>query len=79
MDEVAKATSKKPDGRTCQNNNYQRIYNPSQKNFFKDESEMITPPLRENFYCSAKGYNVDRIRIGCRVIGNYQPDNFEAF
>lgn len=35
--------------------------------------------MRENFYCSANGLNVDRIRIACRVIGNYQPDNFEAF
>lgn len=40
---------------------------------------MITPPLRENFYCNNKGLNVDRIRLSCRVIGNYEPDNFEAF
>lgn len=40
---------------------------------------MITPPLRENFYCQAKGQSIDRIRIGCRTLGNYSPDNFEAF
>lgn len=40
---------------------------------------MITPPLRENFYCNANGMNVDRIRLVCRVIGNYEPDNFEGF
>lgn len=40
---------------------------------------MVTPPLRENYYCQNKGYNVDRIRLGCRILGNYQPDNLEAF
>lgn len=78
MDEVNRA-QKKSVGRKCANDHYQRLYDVNSKNFFKDETELITPPLRENFYCSANGLSVDRIRIACRVIGNFQPDNFEAF
>lgn len=48
-------------------------------NFFRDETELVTAPLRENFYCEAKGPAIHRIRLGCRILGNYQPDNFEAF
>lgn len=49
------------------------------KNFFRDETELVSGALRENFYCDAKRTAVHRVRIGCRVIGNYQPDNLEAF
>lgn len=70
LDEVNRA-QKKSVGKQCSNDHYERLYDLKAKNFFKDESELITPPLRENFYCSAGGLNVDRIRIACRVIGNY--------
>lgn len=78
QDEIYKA-QKSSKGRQCTNDNYERVYDVKTKNFFKDETELITPPLRENFYCSANQIPIHRIRIGCRVIGNYQPDNFEAF
>lgn len=78
QDELAKAQGKQY-GRQCSNKQYERIYDPKQDNFFRDETEIITPPLRENFYCAKKGLNVDRIRLGCRLLGSYQPDNLEAF
>lgn len=78
QDELAKA-QKSSYGRKCANTNYQRLFTQTQLNFFRDETEIVTAPLRENFYCNKKGLNVDRIRIGCRTLGNYQPDNFEAF
>ena len=70
---------KKGDGRTCSNDHYTRVYDANLRNFFRDETSIITPPLRENFYCSAKGNAIDRIRIGCRTLGTYAPDNLEAF
>lgn len=78
MDEIAKA-NKKTKGRVCENDSYQRMYDSTKNTFFRDETELITAPLRENFYCDAKGLSVDRIRLGCRILGNYQPDNLEAF
>ena len=63
----------------CSNEHYKRVYDPVQQNFFRDETSLITPPLRENFYCAAKGNSIDRIRIGCRTLGNFAPDNLEAF
>ena len=66
-------------GRNCSNDHYERLYDTTLNNFFRDETEMVTAPLRENFYCDVKGMAIHRIRIGCRILGNYQPDNFEAF
>ena len=65
--------------RQCRNSNYERVYSRQLRNFFRDETNVVTPPLRENFYCSADGLSVDRIRIGCRVLNALQPDNLEAF
>lgn len=48
--EVANA-SKKTDGRTCSDDHYTRVYDANRRNFFRDETSLITPPLRENFYC----------------------------
>lgn len=76
--EVANA-QKKTDGRTCSDDHYTRVYDANRRNFFRDETSLITPPLRENFYCQAKGMNIDRIRLGCRTLGNFSPDNLEAF
>lgn len=55
------------------------MFNREKGNFFRDETQLTTPPLRENFYCNAKGLTIDRIRIGCRTLGDYQPDELEAF
>ena len=70
MDEIAKANTKSK-GRVCENDHYQRMYDSKKFNFFRDETELVTAPLRENFYCNAKGLSVDRIRIGCRILGAY--------
>lgn len=66
-------------GKKCTNSHYQRLFDKSAGNFFRDETNYVSPPLRENFYCNAKGLTIDRIRIGCRTLGAYAPDNFEAF
>lgn len=55
------------------------MFDKNRGNFFRDETNQITPPLRENFYCNAEGLTIDRIRIGCRTLGSYAPDNLEAF
>ena len=72
--------SNKNDGsKKCSNSHYKRVFDKNRGNFFRDETNQITPPLRENFYCNAKGLTIDRIRIGCRTLGSYAPDNLEAF
>jgi hypothetical protein len=78
LDEIAKA-SKGNDKRQCKNANYKRLFDRDQNNFFRDETFDTTPPLRENFYCNADGLSIDRIRIGCRVLNEFEPDNLEAF
>ena len=65
--------------RQCRNSNYERVFSRQLGNFFRDETNVVTPPLRENFYCNADGLSVDRIRIGCRLLNALQPDNLEAF
>lgn len=78
LDEVARSNASQT-GRKCSNEHYLRHYNPREKNFFRDETEMVTPPLRENYYCSNKTIPIYWIRLGCRRLGNYQPDNLESF
>ena len=56
-----------------------RLFNRDKGNFFRDETNFVSPPLRENFYCNAKGLTIDRIRVACRTLGAWAPDNLEAF
>lgn len=55
------------------------MFDRDENNFFRDETFDVTPPLRENFYCNAGGLSIDRIRIGCRILNEFEPDNLEAF
>ncbi len=66
-------------GKVCNNDHYKRVYNRELLNYFRDESQALTPPIRENFYCNPKGLSISRIRVACRTNGIWRPDNLEAF
>lgn len=66
-------------GKICSNSHYKRVFNRDARNYFRDETNLVSPPLRENFYCNTEGLTIDRIRIGCRTTGNFASDNLEAF
>ena len=65
--------------KVCSNKHYQRVFSKLGKNYFRDETLITSPPLRENFYCNPDGLAVDRIRIGCRKTTRFMFDNLEAF
>jgi len=66
-------------GKVCSNSNYNRVFSRGLGNYFRDETQETSAPLRENFYCQKDGLPVDRIRIGCRLRGQILRDNLEAF
>ena len=67
------------EGRVCSNKNYFRVFNRDLGNYFRDETQAVTAPMRENFYCSKDGLAVDRIRLGCRITGKFLSNNLESF
>lgn len=78
LNQIAKENT--PSNRkVCKNENYKRVYNRKLRNYFRDETQAVTPPIRENFYCNPKAMSISRIRLACRTNGIWNADNLEAF
>jgi hypothetical protein len=78
LSQIAKANSASS-GKVCSNAHYNRVFSRGKGDYYRDETQETDGPLRENFYCQAKGLSVDRIRIGCNLRGQLTVDNLESF
>ncbi len=73
------AANSQSSARNCSNNHYDRVFNRTKGDYFRDETGVVSGPVKENFYCAKKGLSVDRIRLGCRLTGKFVVDNLESF